>query len=175
MKQIRGSLKCPIISFWLLFIFHFIYLLIIFILKKYISLLYLITDIEILLNLEFTALFITLSNYKNNYSFYIISFILSIADVIFILFGIFIIIFSFMEKDALYNFINPEPWIEKGGKTWIGALLIFEKVIDLSPLIIIIVYLKKLKKPLGSIDPRTLSVNDDAIIQDSDVDNDKLI
>ena len=175
MKHIRGSLKIPIILCWTLFIFHFIYLLILFILKKYISLLYLITDIEILLNLEFTALFITLSNHKNNYTFYIISFVLSIIDVLFILFGIFIIIFSFIEKEALYNFIKPEPWIEKEGKSWIGGLLIFEKIVDLFPLVVLIIYFRKLKKSLGSIDPRSLSVNDDAIIADVDADNDKLI
>ena len=175
MKHIRGLLKFPIISFWVLFSLHFIYLLILFLLKKYISLLYLIIDIEILLNLEFTALFITLSNHKNNYTFYIISFVLSIINVIFILFGIFIIFFSFMEKEALYNFIKPEPWIEKEGKTWIGALLILGKIVDLSPLITLIIYFKKLKKSLGSIDPRSLSVNDDAIITDLDLDNDKLI
>ena len=80
-----------------------------------------------------------------------------------------------MEKEALYNFIKPEPWIEKEGKSWIGGLLIFEKIVDLFPLVMLIIYFRKLKKSLGSIDPRSLSVNDDAIIADVDADNDKLI
>ena len=175
MKHIRGLLKCPMITLWILFGLHFIYLLILFIIKKYISLVYLIIDIAILLILEFTALFITLSNHKNNYTFFLISLVLSVINALCILFAIFIIIFAIFEKEKLYNFIRPEPWIENEGKSWVGVVMVLEKLICLPPLIILIIYLRKIREKSGSIDPRTISINDEEIIAVDDPDNDKLI
>ena len=133
MKTVGGLLKCPMISLWVLFALHFIYLLLIFILKKYISLVYLIIDIAILLDLEF----------------------------------IFIIIFSFFEKETLYNFIKPEPWIEKDGKAWIGIILIIGKIIDLFPLIILSKYCGKIRKTSGSIEPMKIDYFNNPIIGES--------
>ena len=167
MATVGGLLKCPMISLWVLFALHFIYLLLIFILKKYISLVYLIIDIAILLDLELTALFISLSHKRNKYNFYLISFALSIINFLCDLFGIFIIIFSFFEKETLYNFIKPEPWIEKDGKAWIGIILIIGKIIDLFPLIILSKYCGKIRKTSGSIEPMKINYFNKPIIGES--------
>ena len=175
MRHIRGTLKLPIITFWSLFFLHFIYLALLYGFKKYISLIYLILDIEVLFNIEFTALFTTLSDKRNNLTFYKISLILSIINTLVIFFSIFIIVSVFFVKDTSIDFIKVEPWIETDEKIkWIGVLLIIGKVIDLLPLIILIIYLKRLGTSLGIIDPRSLS-EEDSLPQNLNNDDDALI
>ena len=173
-KHISGALKCPMISFWVLFGLHFLYLTLILILNGYVSLIYLILDIEILFYLQFTALFITLSHMNNKYNLFIISFVISIINAIIIAFSIFIIIYSFFVKSSSKNFINPESWIEDKGKEWIGIFLIIGKLTNLIPLMVIIIYLKKLGKSSGSINPSRLSKSEDAIIADYESDENTL-
>ena len=173
MRHIKGTLKCPMITFWIFFAIHFIYLVIIFSLKKYISLTYLILDIEILFNIEITALFTTLSNSKNNVTLYKTSLALSNFNALVTLYMIFLTVFAFFAKETLIDFINAEPWIEKDCKQWMGLLLIFEKIIFLIPCIILIIFLKRLSTPLGEIEPRNLTLNKDKIALEPD--DDKLI
>ena len=177
MKLFRGKLKCPMILVWICFAIQIIYLVIIYCLKKYISFLYLILDVEILFNIEITSLFITISNYKdnNNYIYFIISLILSIINVPVILYSLFIVIFAFFKKDLWGNFIKSEPWVEIDGITWMGILFIIEKIIGIIPFIILLIYLKNGGNSVGKINQRLTSINEGEIIGVKEEDEDKLI
>ena len=111
---------------------------------------------------------------NNKYNLFIISFVISIINAIIIAFSIFIIIYSFFVKSSSKNFINPESWIEDKGKEWIGIFLIIGKLTNLIPLMVIIIYLKKLGKSSGSINPSRLSTSEDAIIADYESDENTL-
>ena len=173
-NHISGALKCPMIAFWVLFGLHFLYLTLILILKKYLSLIYLILDIETLFYTQITAILITISNMYNKYKLFMISFIMSIINAIFILFAIFIVIFTFYVKNSLHKFINPEPWTEEEGKAWIGIFLIIQKLIYLIPLIVIIIYYKNLGKSSGYIDPNQIIPKQDSLLADEESDENTL-
>ena len=176
MKHISGALKCPIATFWVLFCFHFLYLGLFCGLKQeYISLLYLLLDVVILFSIEISALFIALSNNKNSYNFFIISFVFSILNALAILFSISIIAFVFFVKNSQQNFMNPNPTIENNGNILKGIVLIIGKLIEIIPLIILIYYYRKLGGSSGSIDSRNISIDEDIIVANLDTNDDQLI
>ena len=143
-RQISGALKVPIFLCWILFALHFIYIGVFHgILKKLINLYDVIIDVYLLFSIEAIAILLTLSNYRNKYNLFIISFIISIVNTIAILFYIFIIVFSFFITNKLDNFINPDNWIKK--EDWyIGLILLLIKLVEILPLLIIIIYKVKL-------------------------------
>ena len=161
-RILKGKLKCPIITLWIVFGIHLTYLIVVFALKKYISLIYLILDIEILFNVQLAALFVTLSDHKNNFKLYLISFFMSLINTLVILLSIFIITYAFFYKTRLIEFINAEPWIKNEGNIWIGGSFIFEKVFEIIPLIILSIYFKNIGKSLGVIEPG--NINDDNML-----------
>ncbi len=171
MIQVRGKLKCPLIICWLIFGLNLLYLLIIFLLRKYISLLFLILDIEILFNIEVVAILLTIGNRIDQYILFQISFILTIVNLTVILFSIFIIIFAFFDKKSLSHFIIVEPWIVMDGKSWMGVLFIFVKFIEIIPFVLLIISKKKLSNPVGVI--RALSINGEEALANKN--DDKLI
>ena len=176
MKHISGALKCPIATFWGLFCLHFLYIGLFYgLTQEYISFLYLILDVVILFSIEISALFITLSNNKNSYNFFIISFVFSIINALAILFSISIIAFVFFVKDSPQNFMNPNPTMENNGNIFKGILLIIEKIIEIIPLIILFYYYRKLGGSSGSIHSRNISIDDDIIVANMDTNDDQLI
>ena len=176
MKHISGALKCPIATFWGLFCLHFLYIGLFYgLTQEYISWLYLILDVVILLSIEISALFITLSNNKNSYNFFIISFVFSIINALAILFSISIIAFVFFVKDSPQNFMNPNPTMENNGNIFKGILLIIGKIIEIIPLIILFYYYRKLGGSSGSIHSRNISIDDDIIVANMDINDDQLI
>lgn len=167
-RILKGKLKCPIITLWIVFGIHLTYLIVVFALKKYISLIYLILDIEILFNVQFTALFITLSDQKNSYKLYLISFFMSLINALVTFLAIFIITYAFFYKTKLIEFINAEPWLNNDGNIWMGGSFIFEKVFEIIPLIILSIYFKNIGNSLGVIDPDNIDDDNKLFNEKSD-------
>ena len=85
-----GKIQCPMIVVWVVYSIQFIYLFVVYALSHYISMLSLILDIEILFNLQISALFLLISEEKNKYNLFIAAFIMSIVNSAIILFSIII-------------------------------------------------------------------------------------
>ena len=169
-RQISGALKVPMFLCWILFALHFIYIVVFHgILKKLINLYDVIIDVYLLFSIEAIAILLTLSNYRNKYNLFIISFIISIVNTIAILFYIFIIVFSFFITNKLDNFINPDNWIKK--EDWyIGLRLLLIKLVEILPLLIIIIYKVKLDASVGTINPQSIEKGE--IIKNNNRDDD---
>ena len=158
-RQIRGALICPMVSCWIIFSIQFIYIGVFHgILRKFLSLWDIIMDVVLLFSIEAIAVFITLSNNRNNYTFFKISFIVSIINVFLILFYIFLVVFAFyLGNNKNLSFFNdkkgnfPNLDNEKLTLNLLFILLICIKVIELLPLVILIVYMKKLESSVGTI------------------------
>ena len=160
-RQIAGSLTIPMIGCWVIFGIHFIYIGVFHgICQHFLSIWDIIIDVILLFSLESIAVLITLSNSRNSYLLLKISFIISIVNVLFVLFSIFIIIFTLFVKGKMNDFIMPEePWPKTDGVAYEGILLTILKVIEISPLIILIISLKKIGSPVGTINPDSISGN----------------
>ena len=155
-RQIAGVLKIPMIICWIFFGIHFIYIGFYHgIWKKYIDIYDIIIDIYLLFSIEAIAVLLTLSNTRNNFLFFKISLIISMVNIAFILFYIFIVIFSFFVDDKMTSFIDAEDWI-KTSSNWKGVLLIIIKVIEMLPLLIIYIYKRILEGSVGTINPQNL-------------------
>ena len=151
-RNLSGLLTCPMIACWIFFGIHFIFIgLFHGIFKKYIDLYDIIIDVVLLFTIEAIAVLLTLSNNRNNYTLLKLSLIISIINMILILFSIFVYAFSFFLKDKLKSFINAESWVEKEADWWKGTLLIAIKIIECLPFIIIIIYKKKADSSPGTI------------------------
>ena len=169
---VKGKIKCPMIVLWVLFSMHFLYLFVIFGLTEYISVLNVIFDVEILFNLQLTALFLTLSEDKDNYTYFLVSFIMSIINSAIIFFSIIITILAFYKRDKFINFIKPEPWLKDGGIGYIGAIFIVIKVIEFLPLILLSFYFKRIKTFLSTIESQKLNiVSENVAMNDKPDDN----
>ena len=164
-RQIRGALICPMVSCWIIFSIQFIYIGVFHgILRKFLSLWDIIMDVVLLFSIEAIAVFITLSNNRNNYTFFKISFIVSIINVFLILFYIFLVVVAFfLGNNKNLSFFNdkkgnfPNLDNEKLTLNLLFILLICIKVIELLPLVILIVYMKKLESSVGTINPENIS------------------
>ena len=151
-RHLSGLLTCPMITCWVFFGMHFIFIgLFHGIFRKYIDIYDVILNIVLLFTIEAIAVFLTLSNSRNNYKFLLISLLISSVNIILILFSIFVYVFSFFLKDKLKSFIKAESWLEKEGEWWKGTLLIVLKVIECLPFIIILIYKKKADSSPGII------------------------
>ena len=169
-RQISGALKVPMFLCWILFALHFIYIGVFHgILKKLINLYDVIIDVYLLFSIEAIAILLTLSNYRNKYNLFIISFIISIVNTLTILFYIFIIIFTFFITNKLDKFINPDNWIKK--EDWyIGLILLLIKIVEILPLLIIIIYKVKLEASVGTINPQSIEKGE--IVKNNNRDDD---
>ena len=155
-RQIAGVLKVPMIFCWIFFAMHFTYIgLYHGIWKRYIDIYDIIIDVFLLFSIEVIAVLLTLSNNRNNFTLFKIAFILSIVNALFILFYIFIVVFSFFVRGKMKKFIKAETWITKDD-WWKGLILIVIKIFELLPLIIIIVYQRKIESPVGTINPQNI-------------------
>jgi len=156
-RHIFGVLKIPMIICWIFFGLHFVYILFYHgIWEKYIDIYDVIIDTYLLFSLEAIAVLLTLSNFRNNFLFFLLSFYISIANVIFILFYIFIIVFSFFIDDKLEDFIDAEDWVKDDW--WKGLVLLIIKVVEALPLCIIYIFKRMLAGPLGAImNPQAIS------------------
>ena len=56
LRIVSGKIQCPMTVIWILFSIHFLYLFVVYVLSIYISMLYIILDIEILFNLQISAI-----------------------------------------------------------------------------------------------------------------------
>ena len=169
-RIISGKIQCPMIVIWILFSIHFIYLFVAYGLSKYISLLHLILDIEILFNLQISALFLLISEEKNKYNLFVASFIMSIVNSAIILFSIIIIILAFFKKDNVANVISSEPWIKVEGYRYIGAIFIVIKIIEFVQSILLTFYYKRIKISLSMIESDNLIVGDENILVNEKLD-----
>ena len=152
-RQIGGALVCPVVSCWIFFIMHFAFIGVFHgLMQLYINIYDIIIDVVLLFSMEAIAVLLTLSNNRNNYSLFNISLIVSIINLLVVLFSIFIYTFSFFAKNILTGFINAEDWLKTKGDWWVGALLIGLKVLEIVPLFIIILYKRKMEGPVGTID-----------------------
>ena len=155
-RQIGGALKVPMILCWIFFAIHFAYIgLYHGYYKKYIDIYDIIIDVFLLFSIEAIAVLLTLSNNRNNFTLFKISLIISIVNALFILFYIFIVVFSFFIRGKMKSFIKAEAWIKKDD-WWKGLILIIIKAIELLPLIIIIIYQRKIDSPVGTINPQKI-------------------
>ena len=161
-RQVSGGLKIPMILCWLFFGLHFIYIGVFHGIMRYLINLYdVIIDVYLLFSIEAIAVLLTLSNYRNKYILFVISFIISIINTICILFYIFIIVFSFFITNKLEKFINPDKtWIKKED-WWKGLILLLIKLVEILPLVIIILYKYKLEGPVGTINPGPIIKKED--------------
>ena len=158
-SKFKGNLLCPTITIWAIFIIHFIYIGIFQgIFKKYLCNFDIIVDAILLFTVESIAILITLSNNRNNYKFVTISLIISYVNIPLILFSIFINIFTlFIKNTAVDKFLKPqEEWPYITGEPWQGLLLIILKLIEASPVIILIIRKWKYESPVGTINPETI-------------------
>ena len=156
-RHIFGVLKIPMIICWIFFGLHFIYILVYHgVWEKYIDIYDVIIDTYLLFSLEAIAVLLTLSNFRNNFLFFLLSFYISIANLVFILFYIFIIVFSFFIDDKMEDFIDAEDWVKDDW--WKGLILLIIKVIEALPLGIIYFFKRMLAGPLGAImNPQSIS------------------
>ena len=151
-RHLTGLLTCPMITCWVFFGLHFIFIgLFHGIFKKYIDLYDIIIDVVLLFTIEAIAVLLTLSNSRNNYTFLKISLIISIINIFINLFSIFIYVFSFFLKNKLKTFIKAESWLEKEGDWWKGALLIGLKAIECLPFVFVLVYKRKADSSPGTV------------------------
>ena len=174
-RQIGGALTCPMVGCWIIFSLHFIYIGVFHgFLKYFLSLWDMITDVVLLFSIEAIAVLITLSNSRNNYTFFKISFIVSIINVFLILFYIFLVItIIFSENKDLKIFEDKNNNTKGKLEKWQGVLLIAIKVIELLPLAILIVYMKKLASPVGTINPENIAGH--IIEKEKEEDDDELL
>ena len=124
----------------------------------------LILDIEILFNLQISALFLFISEEKNKYNLFFASFIMSIVNSAIILLSIIIIILAFFKKDKVSNAISSEPWIKIEGYGYIGGLFIAVKIIEFLPSILLSLYYKRIKNSLSMIESDSLMVGDENLL-----------
>ena len=171
---VKGKIKCPMILLWVLFSMHFIYLFLVFAFIKYISLLNVILDIEILFNLQLTALFLTLSDDKDNYTYFLVSFIMSLINSAVILFSIIIIIMAVYKRDQFFNFIKGEPWLKDEGIGYIGAIYIVIKIIEFLPAILLTFYFKRIKSFLTTIETQKININSGNVVMSEKQDDNAL-
>ena len=171
-RQIGGSLTCPVVGCWIIFAIQFIYMGIFHGLHRlFLSIWEIFIDIILLFSIEAIAVFITLSNSRNNYTFFKISFIVSIVNVLFILFYVFLVVVTFFIKyDTLAIFKAERNWPEYKGETWQAIILIVIKAIELLPLVLLIVVMKKLGSSVGTINPENLTGN--IVEKDKEEDDD---
>ena len=71
--------------------------------------------------------------------------------------------------------MNPNPTMENNGNIFKGILLIIGKIIEIIPLIILFYYYRKLGGSSGSIHSRNISIDDDIIVANMDINDDQLI
>ena len=174
-RQIGGALTCPVVACWIIFSIHFIYIGVFHgILHYFLSLWDMITDVVLLFSIEAIAVLITLSNSRNNYTFFKISLIVSIINVFFILFYIFLVVtIIFIKSESLKFFEDKNNNTKDDIGKWQGSLLIAIKVIELLPLVILIIYMKKLGSSVGTINPENISGH--IIEKDKEEDDDELL
>ena len=153
-RRITGAIKAPLIISWLFFVVQFAYMGIVHgIFHFYISLIDLIFDVVLLFIMEAIAVLLTLSNNNNSRTLFKAALFVSIFAVILIALSILIIFFPFFSNNTLRSILNHQTPVNNPNlnKTWIGIVLIAVKFIEISPLIMISVYLKKLDSSPGSI------------------------
>ena len=171
LRIVSGKIQCPMIVVWVLYSIQFIYLFVVYalkfilyLIKRYISMLSLILDIEILFNLQISALFLLISEEKNKYNLFVASFIMSIVNSAIILFSIIIIILAFFKKDNVANVISSEPWIKVEGYRYIGAIFIVIKIIEFVQSILLTFYYKRIKNSLSLIESDNLIVGEENVL-----------
>ena len=156
-RQIAGSLKYQFIACWVIFSIHFIYFGIFHgICQKYINTWDIVIDVILIFSIEAIAILLTLSNRDNNFKLFTIAFIISIINTIFALFYIFVVVYTIFVKKEKDGFIKAEIWPKYEAKTWHGVILIIIKVIEITPLFIIIISKIKLDSPTGTINPENI-------------------
>ena len=164
LRIVSGKIQCPMIVVWVLYSIQFIYLFVVYALSHYISMLSLILDIEILFNLQISALFLLISEEKNKYNLFIAAFIMSIVNSAIILFSIIIIILAFFKKDKVSKTISSEPWINIEGHGYIGGIYITIKIIEFIPAILLSLYYKRIKNSLSMIESDNLIVGEENVL-----------
>ena len=148
----QSALKIPMIISWSLFGLHFIYIGVFHgFMKKYISIWDIIIDVILLFSLEAISVLLTLSNKKDNLIFFKISFVISIVNIVLILFYIFVVVFIYFVKDKMEDLIKPEDWPKDEGRQWHGVVLILIKIFETFPLFAMILSQKKFEGPAGVI------------------------
>ena len=153
-KHIQGGIKAPLITSWLFFVVQFTYMVIVHgISRFYFSLMDLIFDVVLLFSLEAIAVLLTLSNNNNSITLFKASLFVSIFTEILIVLSILIIAFAFFSNNTLKNILKHQTPYENPTlkDNWKGILLISVKAIETIPLIIISIYLVKIKSSPGSI------------------------
>ena len=162
-KQIRGSITCPIIIAWTLFVFQFAYIGLVLAWKRFFpSYLDVIMNIVLLFSLEIIAVLLTLSSRKESIKFYKFAFGFSILNVLFILLSITVDVFAFFFKGKLEAIIKANVIEYQDYKALIFAGITGLKVLEILPLVFIIVYLGKISGEAGSIDsPQGAILNND--------------
>ena len=153
-KQIRGSITCPIIISWTLFVFQFVYIGLVLAWQRFFpSYLDVIMNIILLFSLEIIAVLLTLSSRKESIKFYNFALGFSVLNVLFIFLSITVDIFAFFFKEKLKGIIRPiEIKYEGLYKALIFTGITGLKVLEILPLVFIIVYLGKISGEAGSID-----------------------
>ena len=164
LRIVSGKIQCPMIVIWILFSIHFLYLFVVYVLSIYISMLNLILDIEILFNLQISAIFLLISEEKNKYNLFFASFIMAIFNSAIILLSIIIIILAFFKKDKVAYAISSEPWIKEEGKGYIGGIFIVIKIVEFIQSILLTLYYKRIKNSLSMIESDNMIVGDENIL-----------
>ena len=172
-RPLKGNLKCPIISSWLIFLLHFIYVTL-FHLRGgvYISYLDIIFNLFLLFSIQFIAIFISLSNIHNSVKCFKIAFAFSIINIIIILLSITIIVFGFFFIDKFRTVLKPHYFLDdiniKINRVAISSIFIGIKVIEFLPFIILICYLKKINRSVGIINNPQMPINGGLLRNDED-------
>lgn len=152
-KQIRGSITCPIIISWTLFVFQFVYIGLVLAWQRFFpSYLDVIMNIILLFSLEIIAVLLTLSSRKESIKFYNFALGFSVLNVLFIFLSITVDIFAFFFKEKLNGIIRATEIKYEDYKVLIFTGITGLKVLEILPLVFIIVYLGKISGEAGSID-----------------------
>ena len=170
-RPLKGNLKCPIISSWLIFLLHFIYVTL-FHLRGgvYISYLDIIFNLFLLFSIQFIAIFISLSNIHNSVKCFKVAFTFSIINILIIIFSIIIIVFGFFFIDKFRTVLKPHYWLDSinYNRLVMSSILIGIKVIEFLPFIILICYLKKINRSVGIINNPQMPINGGLLRNDED-------
>ena len=162
-KQIRGSITCPIIISWTLFVFQFVYIGLVLAWQRFFpSYLDVIMNIILLFSLEIIAVLLTLSSRKESIKFYNFALGFSVLNVLFIFLSITVDIFAFFFTEILKGIIRATEVKYKDYKVLIFTGITGLKVLEILPLVFIIVYFGKISGEAGSIDsPQGAILNND--------------
>ena len=170
-RPLKGNLKCPIISSWLIFLLHFIYVTFFHLMRGvYISYLDIIFNLFLLFSIQFIAIFISLSNIHNSVKCFKVAFAFSIINIIIILLSITIIVFGFFFIDKFRTVLKPHYWLDNinMNRLVMSSILIGIKVIEFLPFIILICYLKKINRSVGIINNPQMPINGGLLRNDED-------